>query len=283
MSGLGKIFGSIFGSKNTAPVETPPVIKPPTPTPVPAPTPTPPTSGHLEYSDPVPMGQKLKIYYGENPNEIQKGWGDLNVFDQDTRLFPEYRAQVTEQCAIASAQYPGAVNCMYLALGYSDSNSIHYAPGSYTKLLTLEQLEAFIDDALKIKGINGIFLDMAGEDYAYDDNNHLVVQDFRGRQLSAQKMVRSRGVVCMWNAWQPQTLPLGQFTSTDWVLMEDANEDKDNGYVRWDYWQKHRPKGSRAYACTAGSYDKASIEAALIKYGVSGVQYKTNEQYENEE
>lgn len=294
----------LAGCKTVPVVPTPEPSPSPSvqPSPVPSASPTPQTG--WDFTDPVPLGQKLKIYYAQDPTTLKKGWGHLNVFDQDSGAFPVFRPKVAQAAADAIRQYPDAINCGYIALGYSKGGSIRLngVNGSYTHVLTIQQIKDHTERWLSIPGINCIFLDMAGHDYAWIDGKGKIERDsggleswvtpalekkardaFKARQLEVQRFLRARGVVSVWNSWQPDWIPLAEFTSSDWYLFENAQNDKGRGYKRWAYWKANKPAGARAFAVTTGSYDRASLEAAAKQYGISAIQYKTNAAFENED
>ena len=252
------------------------------PDPSPSPTSVTPTPAP---SAGIPMGQKLKIFYGQDPTTLKKGWGDVNVYDTDSRLYPQFRVKVTEAAKAA----PNATNCGYIPIGWSDSKSIHIAPSKYVHILTMAEMKVMVDDWLTLikSGKPCVFGDMLGFDYAYNSSGKSESQSakdaFRARQLEIADYIHSKGAVFFWNAWRMEDLPWDKMGSLDLVLLEDAQSDTVREYKRWDYAQKHRKPGTLIYAITTGRHDKESLEAAAKKYGISGIQFKTNNAFENEE
>ena len=260
--------------------------KPPEPAPSPSPAPSgSPSPTPSPSVGAVPMGQKLKIYYAQDPTTLKKGWGAVNVYDTDSRLYPQFRVKVTEAAKAA----PNAINCGYIPIGYSDSKSIHVAAGKYVNVLTQAEINGMVDDWLTLikDGKPCVFGDMLGFDYAYTSSGKSESQSakdaFRKRQLDTANYIHSKGAYFFWNAWRMEDLPWEKMGALDLVLLEDAQSDTGRGYARWKYAQEHRKPGTLIYAVTTGSYDKASLEAAAKKYGVSGIQYKTNNAFENED
>ncbi len=242
------------------------------PEPTPSASPSPVTSPSPSAS-PAPIGQEsFTIYYG-NPNEKKEPWGAVRVVAEDWQFTEnDFYPQVKQILAAAR------LGCGYIPLGREPNASVMYEYGKYTKwILIPSQFQADIV-RWKAAGANCIFVDTAGKDYDNDE----------ARVMAAWKLIHDAGMQVVWNAWEPGDLPWSKFTSTDHFLFENFENlisHPADEIPRLALWMAKHPVGSRAYAVVekplSGS-DRAKVETAVLKYGLSGVQYRKDDDYEHE-